>query len=105
MPQSSRTSRSDQTAVAAARQRSSRREATSTRPPPPTPTPAADGTLGIIPELAYALLGHGRTLLALGRPEDARPALDRARTIFGTSGRAGPREIDAAILALDALPA
>ena len=63
-------------------------------------------TLGIVPELAFALLGEGRTLLALGRPEDARPALDRARAIFGDLG-AEPalQEIDAAIRALDALPA
>ena len=38
--------------------------------------------LGVIPELAFALLGHGRTLVALGRLADGRPALERAATIF-----------------------
>jgi class 3 adenylate cyclase/tetratricopeptide (TPR) repeat protein/predicted transcriptional regulator len=37
---------------------------------------------GVIPELAYALLGHGRCLLALGHATDAVPVLQRARAIF-----------------------
>ena len=37
---------------------------------------------GVIPEQAFALLGHGRCLLALGRPADATPPLQQARDIF-----------------------
>ncbi|MFZ0323858.1 MAG: adenylate/guanylate cyclase domain-containing protein [Actinomycetes bacterium] len=37
---------------------------------------------GVIPEHAYALLGQGRCLLALGRGAEATPALRQARTIF-----------------------
>ena len=49
-----------------------------------------------VAELAFALLGHGRTLLAMGRPEEASASLERARAIF-TDLRAKPalREIDA----------
>ena len=36
----------------------------------------------VIPELAFALLGQGRTLTALGRPEEAWPAIERARATF-----------------------
>ncbi len=50
----------------------------------------------MVPELAFALLGHGRTLLALGRSEEASASLERARAIF-TDLKAAPalREIDA----------
>jgi hypothetical protein len=37
---------------------------------------------GNVPELAFALLGQGRTLMALGRPDEARPVLERSRAIF-----------------------
>ena len=37
---------------------------------------------GVLTEQAYALLGHGRCLLALGRTSDATPALLKARDIF-----------------------
>jgi len=37
---------------------------------------------GVIPEQAFAHLGHGRCLLALGRPADATQPLLRAREIF-----------------------
>ncbi len=40
------------------------------------------GHFGVIPEHAYALLGQGRCLLALGRGAEATPALRQARTIF-----------------------
>jgi class 3 adenylate cyclase/tetratricopeptide (TPR) repeat protein len=44
---------------------------------------------GVVPELAFALLGHGRSLVKAGRPDVAGPSLARARDIF-TSLRAGP---------------
>jgi hypothetical protein len=44
---------------------------------------------GVVPELAFALLGHGRALVKAGRPDAAGPSLARARDIF-TSLRAGP---------------
>ena len=44
---------------------------------------------GVVPELAFALLGHGRALLKAGRPDAAGPSLARARDIF-TTLRAGP---------------
>ena len=37
---------------------------------------------GVIPEQAFALLGQGRCLLALGRPTDATSSLLQARKIF-----------------------
>ncbi len=37
---------------------------------------------GVVTDQAFALLGQGRCLLALGRPAEARHALARARTIF-----------------------
>jgi tetratricopeptide (TPR) repeat protein len=37
---------------------------------------------GVIPEQAFALLGHGRCLLALGRTNKATPTLMQAREIF-----------------------
>ena len=37
---------------------------------------------GVIPEQAFALLGQGRCLTALGRPTEATPALRSAREIF-----------------------
>ena len=36
----------------------------------------------MIPEQAFALLGHGRCLLALGRDADATQTLLQARDIF-----------------------
>ena len=52
----------------------------------------------VIADLAYALLGHGRSQLALGRPQDARPSLDRARKLFeGLRAAPALREVDAAI--------
>jgi class 3 adenylate cyclase/tetratricopeptide (TPR) repeat protein len=54
-------------------------------------------SLGIVPELAFALLGEGRTLAALGRTGEARPILTEARSIFGEL-RAAP-----SIAAVDAL--
>jgi tetratricopeptide (TPR) repeat protein len=59
---------------------------------------------GVIPELAFALLGHGRTLLALGRPDGARASLERSKAIFADL-EAGPtvRETEA-LLELAALP-
>ncbi len=62
--------------------------------------------LQLLPDLAYVLLGHGRTLLALGRPEEARPTLQRARGIF-VDLQAAPalREVDAALNSMDARPA
>jgi len=37
---------------------------------------------GVVTETAFALLGLGRTLLALGRPDDAGPPLRQARELF-----------------------
>ena len=37
-------------------------------------------------ERAHALLGHGRCLLALGRPAEARETLHAAREIFASLG-------------------
>jgi class 3 adenylate cyclase/tetratricopeptide (TPR) repeat protein len=37
---------------------------------------------GVVPEAAFALLGQGRCLIALGRTTDASPVLQRARHIF-----------------------
>jgi tetratricopeptide (TPR) repeat protein len=37
---------------------------------------------GVVPEHAFASLGRGRSSLALGRPADARPALEEARAAF-----------------------
>ena len=58
---------------------------------------------GVVPELAFALLGHGRTLVALARREDARLSLERAQAIFADL-RAAPalRDVDAAMRSLDA---
>ena len=39
---------------------------------------------GVIPEQAYALLGQGRCLTALGQPAEATRALVQAREIFDT---------------------
>jgi tetratricopeptide (TPR) repeat protein len=62
--------------------------------------------MGVIPELAFALLGQGRSLVALGRAEEARAVLERAEAIF-TDLRAEPAllEIRAAVVAMDARPA
>jgi tetratricopeptide (TPR) repeat protein len=43
---------------------------------------------GMVPERAFALLGLGRSLVALGRPADAVGALTEARTIFADLGMA-----------------
>ena len=37
---------------------------------------------GVVPERAFALLGHGRCLVGLGRPTEAAPVLRQAREIF-----------------------
>ena len=37
---------------------------------------------GVIPEHAYALLGQGRCLIALGNPTEATPVLRQARALF-----------------------
>ena len=37
---------------------------------------------GVVPEQAHALLGHGRCLVALSRPVEATPVLERAREVF-----------------------
>ena len=41
---------------------------------------------GVIPEEGFALLGLGRCLLALGRPEESADALHRARELFTPCG-------------------
>ena len=47
--------------------------------------------LELRPDLAYVLLGHGQTLLALGSPEDARPnASACSGDLRGAPGRTGP---------------
>jgi class 3 adenylate cyclase/tetratricopeptide (TPR) repeat protein len=43
---------------------------------------------GVLPEQAFALLGQGRSLLALHRPSEARPVLREAREIFERLGAA-----------------
>ena len=50
-------------------------------------TAAADAAtrweqFGVVPELAHALLGQGRCLLALGRTTSATAVLQQARVIF-----------------------
>jgi class 3 adenylate cyclase len=50
---------------------------------------------GVVPEHAFALLGHGRCLAGTSRGAEAADALHRAREIFGRLGaRAEPAEID-----------
>jgi class 3 adenylate cyclase len=44
---------------------------------------------GVIPEQAHAMLGHGRCLVALSRPVEAAPVLERARHLF-TQLKAAP---------------
>ena len=44
---------------------------------------------GVVPEHAFALLGHGRCLINLGHPHDAAPILQHARELF-TRLRAAP---------------
>ena len=41
-------------------------------------------TFGVVPEQAFALLGQGRCLLALGQHTEATQALQQARAIFQT---------------------
>jgi class 3 adenylate cyclase/tetratricopeptide (TPR) repeat protein len=41
---------------------------------------------GVVPELAFALLGQGRSLIALGRQTEAIDALTQAREIFASLG-------------------
>jgi class 3 adenylate cyclase/tetratricopeptide (TPR) repeat protein len=41
---------------------------------------------GVVPERAFALLGQGRSLLALGRYGDASGPLQQARKVFGSLG-------------------
>ena len=43
---------------------------------------------GVVPEQAFALLGRGRCLLELGRPNEASPVLLEARAIFDRLGAA-----------------
>jgi class 3 adenylate cyclase/tetratricopeptide (TPR) repeat protein len=43
---------------------------------------------GVVPERAFALLGQGRCLIALSRPTEAAPILQRAREIFERLGAA-----------------
>ena len=43
---------------------------------------------GVIPEHAYALQGHGRCLINLGRPHEAAPILQHARELFAQLARA-----------------
>jgi hypothetical protein len=37
---------------------------------------------GVVPERAFALLGHGRCVIGLSRMTEARPVLQHARSIF-----------------------
>ena len=41
---------------------------------------------GVVPEHAFALLGHGRCLVSLGRPGEAAPALRQTRGLFHALG-------------------
>lgn len=61
---------------------------------------------GVIPERAYALLGQGRCLTALGQPAEATRALVQAREIFN-SLKAAPAlaETDALVGQASALTA
>jgi hypothetical protein len=43
---------------------------------------------GVVPEQAFELLGQGRCLVRLARPDEAAPALQGARSIFQTLGAA-----------------
>jgi len=43
---------------------------------------------GVIPEHAYALQGHGRSLVSLGRPSEAMPILRHAHELFLALGAA-----------------
>jgi len=52
---------------------------------------------GVLPEYAYALLGQGRALIALGRATEAAQPLGRAREIFGGL-QAGPALADTDLL-------
>ncbi len=49
---------------------------------------------GVVTEHAYALLGHGRCLLAAGRPGEATPILHQARAAFGARAAPSVLEID-----------
>ena len=58
--------------------------------------------LEMLPDLAAVLLGHGQTLLDLGRPVEAREPLERAREIYRDLDAApGLRDVDVAIQALE----
>lgn len=57
---------------------------------------------GVVPERAFALLGQGRCLLALGRPKDAAPVLQGAREIFGRLQAAAALAETDALLASEA---
>ena len=60
--------------------------ATTPRPPPSTPKrPHAGKQFGNVPERAYALLGQGRCLLALGDPAAEQP-LREAAELFSSMG-------------------
>jgi hypothetical protein len=43
---------------------------------------------GVVPEQAFALLGRGRSLLALAQPSDADPVLRQTRQILDRLGAA-----------------
>ena len=49
---------------------------------------------GVVTEHAYAFLGHGRCLLAAGRPGEATPILHQARAAFGARAAPSVLEID-----------
>ena len=61
---------------------------------------------GVVPEQAFALLGEGRCLTALGQPTEATHALKQAREIFDAL-RAAPAlaEIDTLLEQADTLSA
>jgi tetratricopeptide (TPR) repeat protein len=41
---------------------------------------------GVVPEYAFALLGHGRCLISLGQPHEPAPVLHQARALFDQLG-------------------
>ena len=64
-------------------------------PKPRRPPAAADGyadaagrweQFGVVPEHAFALLGHGRCLVRVGQSHNAVPILNNAREIFQALG-------------------
>ena len=62
------------------------------------------GEFGVVPEHAFALLGHGRCLVGLGRPGEAAPVLQQARGLFHALGATpGIAETDALLETTTAL--